>query len=93
MAKLNAKLEKRKFDDDMNNSCSRDCPFFTNYEACKLYDVNISGRQESDEDGYDNYYYTRCSFCLADIIPDSNTELLKLVKENNVMLKQLLNRR
>lgn len=78
-------LNKREFN---GNYCSIECPHRGLYE-CDLYFEALESKSINDEDeGYDEKrIYKRCNKCIKDVVPNQNSQLIKLMEENNRLLK------
>lgn len=83
----NTKLSKRKFskyeDTGLMELCSYNCPFLK-YTQCLLY------YEDLETTGYGDFRRPECirnSLCVADIIPDSNSKIIKLLTEINNKLR------
>lgn len=85
-------LTKRKFVPETEFAnlefCGKQCPFFNN-NKCDLYreDLNEFSITRFPHTGY----YYRCLKCINDVIPNSNDQVLDLLKETNRLLKYIIN--
>ena len=82
-------LSKREY--DRQNCDTSKCPFLCN-RYCDLYCEKIEYYYETDIYGdiAEEYSAKRDKKCIADITPNPNLKLIKLMETNNELLRNIL---